>query len=190
MVAISGIETVQQDTQVAVHHQGNHLGGTATACDWLNSLESLQYRPDNALLPSSQCVNITTSGSQQRFTISYDIPYQQTVFSALYLNGEILGLICGIHPRQSPPASASIPLPLHPTPTQLYTVHNTGYDRFPFPRMRDNVILHHELIDDDEFFRDIFTIPCFTIKPGKAPWDPSGWIIEKPFADKWGFLFY
>lgn len=179
------------DNQIALYHNDREsLIESATPCDWFNSLDSLHLRPEIPPVPASQSTAISTTGSQQTLTISYDIPHEQTVFSALYLNGEILGLICGMYPRMSPPGSATTPPALYPTPTQLYTVHNTGYDRFPFPRMRDNAIIHRELIDDDEFFRDLFTKPSFTIKPGTAPWDPSGWVMEKEFAEKWAFLFY
>jgi hypothetical protein len=56
--------------------------------------------------------------------------------------------------------------------------------------MRDNTINLSAIIDEDEFSKDLFTMPSFTITPGAATWDPRAWRIEKPFADKWGFLFY
>jgi hypothetical protein len=56
--------------------------------------------------------------------------------------------------------------------------------------MRDNTINLSAIIDVEEFSRDLFTIPSFTITAGTATWDPRAWKIEKPFAEKWGFLFY
>jgi hypothetical protein len=56
--------------------------------------------------------------------------------------------------------------------------------------MRDNTINLSAIIDVEEFSKDLFTIPSFTITPGTASWDPRAWKIERPFAEKWGFLFY
>jgi len=56
--------------------------------------------------------------------------------------------------------------------------------------MRDNLILMNAFYDGDEFQRDLFTMPSFTVTPGIPPWDPRGWKMEKYFAEKWGFLFF
>lgn len=87
------------------------------------------------------------------------------------------------------PAAPSVPLPLHPTQAQLVTPHMPAIDRFPFPGFRDNVITLSNFFDEQGFIHDLFTMPSFSITPGGATWDPSAWNIEKPFADKWGFLF-
>lgn len=122
--------------------------------------------------------------------LSHDLPYKLTVIMALYINGEVLGLsCCTITPAKSKPATPEIPLPLRPTPTQLLTVHLSGIDRFPFPKVRDNVISMSGLIDEEEFGRDMFMMPSFSITPGGLAWNPKAWKVEKPFADKWGFLF-
>lgn len=122
--------------------------------------------------------------------ISHELPYKLTVFAALFVNGEILGLsCCTIIPAKSKPATPNIPLPLRPTPTQLLTLHLSGIDRFPFPKMRDNVISMSGLIDEEELGKDMFMMPSFSITPGGLAWNPKAWKVEKPFADKWGFLF-
>ena len=123
--------------------------------------------------------------------MSHELPYSLSVLGALYINGEILGLTCSKAAfAKSSPVSPDVPLPLHPTATQLVTVHFGGIDRFPFPQMRDNAINMSAIIDEDEFSRDLFTMPSFSITPGAPSWDPLAWKMEKPFADKWGFLFY
>jgi len=71
---------------------------------------------------------------------------------------------------------------------QLTTIHARWIDRIPFPKMRDNLITLFGMLDDEEIIADIFTIPSFAITPGCASWDPRAWKIEKPFADKWGYL--
>lgn len=121
----------------------------------------------------------------------YELAYPLTVFGALYINGQILGLSdCRSGADRSPPASPDVPLSLQPTTIQQATVHFRGIDRFPFPKLRDNVITMVAFFDEDELVRDFHMMPTFTIRLGGAPWDPSAWKIEKPFADKWGYLFY
>ena len=144
-----------------------------------------------AIIPSSQNLSFCPSSAGQVPSLSYELPYQFTVHGALYINGEILGLkACFGIPMKSPPASSEVPLSLQPTQAQLITVHYTGIDRFPFPKMRENAINLSSIIDEEELARDFYLMPTFTISPGASPWDPRAWKIEKPFADKWGFLFY
>ncbi|ORY09483.1 hypothetical protein BCR34DRAFT_368894 [Clohesyomyces aquaticus] len=116
--------------------------------------------------------------------------FPMTVFSALYLNGRILGLSCSTTvPARSSLPSPQVPLPLHPTPMQLMTIHASWIDRFPLSTMRNNLITMSGMMDEEEFLSDVFMGPSFTIKPGCATWDPRAWRMEKCFADKWGYLF-
>lgn len=116
--------------------------------------------------------------------------FPMTVYSALYINGEILGLTCGTTiPGKSTPAGPNVPLPLHPTQLQLMTIHPRWIDRLPFPKVRDSMITLSGIMDDEEFVKDVFTMPSFEIVPGRMPWDPTAWKILKVFADKWGYLF-
>jgi Domain of unknown function (DUF3425) len=124
-------------------------------------------------------------------TLSYELSFPPTIFSALFFNGQILGITtCTLVPAKSPPVSDDVPPPLRPTDLQLLTIHLRGIDSFPFSRMRDNMINMTAIFDENDFTRDLFTTPSFSITPGAATWDPRAWKIEKPFADKWGFLFY
>lgn len=114
-----------------------------------------------------------------------------TVIGAMYVNGIILGLnSCTVVPQRSSPAGLDVPYSLQPTYLQLSTMHQPGIDRFPFPRMRDNMINLYTQIDEEEFGHDLCLMPSFTITPGMAPWDPKAWNIEKYFAKKWGYLFF
>jgi hypothetical protein len=114
-----------------------------------------------------------------------------SVFAALFTNGLILGLRCGIQiPILSPPCTPKVPPPLRPTRLQMTILHIPWIDRFPFPKMRDNVIrLSCEGFDEDELFSDIFIRESFTITPGSLSWDPAGWNMAKSFQCKWGHLF-
>lgn len=108
---------------------------------------------------------------------------------ALFWNGEVLGLsCCNTVTSKSTPAGDHVPASLRPTSTQLLTLHQMGIDRFPFPRMRDNMITMGGLYDDDEFTRDLFTMPSFTIEAGAPTWEPRAWKVSRQWADKWGFL--
>jgi hypothetical protein len=140
---------------------------------------------------SSQNISLYSPQIEQVPTICRELCSTPTVLAALYFNGEILGLSCTSSPLgRSPPATIDTPLPLQPTPNQLMMVHYTSFDRFPFPRMRDNTISLISIIDTEDFIRDLFTMPTFTIRSGGASWDPSAWEMDKSFAEKWGFLFY
>jgi hypothetical protein len=172
----------------------DHCHWALEAIPQLNSpgtLDLIPYSGDVTMPSLSQSFSFSPTSIRQSCSLSYELPYPPTVFSALYINGEILGLsMCESIPSRSPPVSSDVPVPLRPTTTQLLTIHSTGIDRFPFPKMRDNTINLSAIIDVEEFSRDLFTIPSFTITAGTATWDPRAWKIEKPFAEKWGFLFY
>ncbi|KAF2035229.1 hypothetical protein EK21DRAFT_84851 [Setomelanomma holmii] len=119
------------------------------------------------------------------------------VFSALYLNGSILGLTCSIcFSSRSPQPSLNHPPALHPTETQLQVVHPRWFDRLPFPRMRDSLIRLIGAIDEEELLKDLFTMPSWRIETAgrgkgmEAAWDPTAWKMEKEWAVKWGWLMY
>ncbi|KAF2734591.1 hypothetical protein EJ04DRAFT_493316 [Polyplosphaeria fusca] len=114
-----------------------------------------------------------------------------TVFSALFQNGQLLGLTCSTTvPGKSSPVAVEVPETLHPTMLQLTTIHPMWIDRFPMAKFRDNLISLMGIMDGDDFLKDIFMMPSFTIKEGCAAWDPQGWTVDKDFAEKWGFLFF
>jgi hypothetical protein len=113
-----------------------------------------------------------------------------TVWAALYINGSIMGLSCSTSfPSKSKPAASNVPVILHPTALQLYSIHPLWIDRFPFPRMRDNLITLIGLLEEEEFLQDLFCMSSFKIKSGGASYDPNAWTISKSFCAKWGFLF-
>ncbi|KAF2489456.1 hypothetical protein BU16DRAFT_531747 [Lophium mytilinum] len=125
---------------------------------------------------------------QPAFTAQPPVPL--TVFSAMFLNGKMLGLSCGtVLPGKSKLQPVGIPSTLQPTATQIYNYHALFIDRFPFPKMRNNMIDMSPIIDDEEFLQDLFTMDSFTITPGCASWDPRSWqLIKGPWAEKWGYL--
>ncbi|KAJ7033431.1 hypothetical protein C8F04DRAFT_1104711 [Mycena alexandri] len=112
-----------------------------------------------------------------------------TMYTALFQNGLILGLTCGtVFPAKSRPQPPNVPDSLQPTAVQLMHIHPPWIDRFPFPRMRDNMVTLG-VIDEEVFLQYIFSSPTFEIKPGYASWDPAGWVVQKEFVENWGFLF-
>lgn len=103
----------------------------------------------------------------------------------------MLGLTCGfVVPSKSTPCAPHIPESLHPTPLQLTTLHQLWIDRFPFPKMRDNMISLNRIFNEEDFLDDLFNMYSFEVRPGKDCWDPSAWKMGKGFAQKWGYLFY
>jgi len=142
----------------------------------------------DADLSPSQPSSFTNYGQAPK--LQYELPYALNIWGALYVNGEILGLGCTVVvPAKSLTASPDVPLPLQPTTLQLQYIHFTGIDRLPFPKMRDNFIKMSAVLDEEDLVRDICLGSSFSITPGSVPWNPAAWKIEKPFADKWGFLF-
>ena len=119
---------------------------------------------------SSTCLSASSAllplPSDQHFLPDSEVS-RVTVYAAMFKNGSMLGLKCSLtSTSKSKPASSLIPAPLHPTPLQLTTVHLQWIDRFPFPRMRDNMIILAGIIDDEEFMGDLF---CSSYKPLSNP---------------------
>ncbi|KAF1361078.1 hypothetical protein EJ07DRAFT_164671 [Lizonia empirigonia] len=114
-----------------------------------------------------------------------------TVFTALFMNGQILSLSCStILASKSAPPTAAVPIPLRPIASQLTTVHFQWIDRLPFPKLRDSLIRLQGVVDLEDFLNDIFTMPSFEIRAGAACWDPRAWSMESEWARKWGWLFF
>lgn len=110
---------------------------------------------------------------------------------ALFVNGSVMGMHCGnIKVIKSSPQPSSVPESLQPTPLQLATPHYDWIDRWPFPRMRDNMILLNAVINAEEMFVDFFKMESFSIKQGGLAWDPNAWQISPEWETKWGYLFY
>ena len=113
------------------------------------------------------------------------------VFNALFKNGAMMGISCGtVVPAKSSPQPPTVPGPLQPTALQLTTIHPKWIDRFPFPRMRNNLIEFSGIIDEEGFLEDLFSMESFSIKSGCASWDPTGWVVGREFSRKWEYLFY
>lgn len=116
------------------------------------------------------------------------------IYAALGNHGLMQGTTCcqgASIDAPSPAEYLSLPEPLRPTPLQLAVTHRRWIDRFPFPRMRDNMILLTGLIDLDEFVRDLFGMASLVPRLGvqRLTWDPRHWTIGPEFAAKWGYLF-
>jgi hypothetical protein len=143
----------------------------------------------------SQCMSTPTPTQTQLIAPILgpsDQPHHPITFAgALYINGQILNIPCStVVPAKSQPVGPEIPLPLHPTELQLMTIHPPWIDRFPFPKMRNSLISLSGVIDEEEFVRDMLLMPSFEIVHGRMPWDPRAWKILRPFAEKWGYLFF
>ncbi|KAK4941603.1 hypothetical protein LTR10_018480 [Elasticomyces elasticus] len=116
-----------------------------------------------------------------------------SIYLALGRHALVQGTICSACDENAPSPIEYLSLPdsLKPTPLQLVKPHRKWIDRFPFPRMRDNLILLSEILDLDDFVRDLFGMSSliFRHESGQATWDPGAWIIAPEFASKWGYLF-
>jgi hypothetical protein len=91
----------------------------------------------------------------------------------------------------SPAEYLLLPPALRPTALQLAVKHRNWIDRFPFPRLRDNLILLADRIDLSAFVYDLFNMPSLTLRENgeRCTWNPSSWRLERGFARKWGHLF-
>lgn len=116
-----------------------------------------------------------------------------TAIIALGINGNLLGIHCSstrVAKSSLPPADALIPPSLYPTPLQLSTPHCDWIDRFPFPRMRDNLIILADVVDTKELLFDFFTMRSFTVDDPGPAWNCAAWRVSPEWNQKWGYLFY
>lgn len=113
-----------------------------------------------------------------------------SIYAALTSHGSLLGTTCYdcVQDGKSSLQFLHLPESLRPTPLQLLTPHRRWIDRFPFPRMRDNMILLSGLIDLEQFCGDLFGCASFTLRKSCPTWDPRSWIIGSEFSSKWGYL--
>lgn len=143
--------------------------------------------PDRSPLTTAVYSMLTPDLNHPADRIAAQVPLN--VYAAIYQNGLILGLPCAtIFPCRSK-AAPNAPASLQPSQLQLSTIHLPWIDRFPFPKMRDNMIRMEQEINAEELLSDLFNMKSFDIKPGRPSWDPDAYIIDKGFAKKWGFLW-
>lgn len=113
-----------------------------------------------------------------------------SIYAALTKHGLMLGMTCRECIFDSVSASNEIlPTALQPTPLQLVVPHRRWIDRFPFVRLRDNMILLSSLLDLDAFCGDLFNTASLTLRPSAPSWDPRSWVLGEEFGAKWGYLF-
>lgn len=114
-----------------------------------------------------------------------------SIYAALTKHGLMLGTSCAecVYDSVSPSEYESLPEALKPTPLQLVVPHRRWIDRFPFVRLRDNMILLSTLLDLDAFCGDLFNTASLTLRPSAPSWDPRSWVLGEEFASKWGYLF-
>ena len=88
----------------------------------------------------------------------------------------------------TPRASFPVPDSLEPTPLQMTKAHHPLIDGFPFPRMRDNMIILSELFDIEAFCNDLLANLGFYVRTGCPTWDQQAWRIDGEFSNRWGYL--
>ncbi|KAJ5220627.1 uncharacterized protein N7469_009514 [Penicillium citrinum] len=87
----------------------------------------------------------------------------------------------------------SIPSCLKPTFIQLHIPHHPWLDFFPFPRMRDRMILAEDTFDDDDLCHDLMAFwdtrnTAATLLVWGNSWDAQNWEVTENFARKWKWL--
>jgi hypothetical protein len=151
--------------------------------DWYSGSECLSIN----MHPSHYDAHATKLSGESLFTGQVTA----NIYGAFYQNGQILGLLCSVNfIGTSAPAGPEVPAALQPTQLQMSVPHPPWIDRFPFPRMRDNMITLLGLVNEEDFLADLFCLSSFTIRAGGASWDPESWTIGREFESKWGFLFH
>jgi hypothetical protein len=71
--------------------------------------------------------------------------------------------------------------------------HHPWLDFFPFPKMRDCLIMAAHLFDDEELCHDLMAFwdtrnTNATLIVWGQSWDPWNWEVTEEFAAKWGWL--
>lgn len=86
-----------------------------------------------------------------------------------------------------------LPASLRPTPLQQSQSHHPWLDFFPFPRLRDNLIIQEEHVDDSQLCRDLMGFWSMPSEEDNCmlvwgdPWDPMNWEVTELFLQKWGW---
>ena len=153
------------------------------------------------VLDSSPCGTSSSHSSNQSSSSWPNLSYDTCIFfpdsraralAALLVNGTLLGLHCSADNRHliiSSPQPNNIPKSLQPSQLQLTTPHYAWIDRFPFPLVRDRMIIWSDYVDADELFKDFFALDSFTLNKEAAAWDEKAWQIGPEFARKWAWFF-
>ncbi|KAI9040592.1 bZIP transcription factor [Aspergillus affinis] len=86
-----------------------------------------------------------------------------------------------------------IPPCLRPTSIQLQIPHHPWLDFFPFPHMRDAMILAGDSWDDDDLCHDLMAFwdtrnTAATLLVWGDSWDARNWEVTEAFARKWKWL--
>jgi hypothetical protein len=86
-----------------------------------------------------------------------------------------------------------IPSSLRPTAIQRLVPHHPWLDFFPFPRMRDLMIIAGDSLDEDDLCRDLMAFwdthnTGATLVVWGQPWDPKNWEATEEFVRKWHWL--
>lgn len=86
-----------------------------------------------------------------------------------------------------------IPHCLRPTLIQLHITHHPWLDFFPFPNMRDCMILAGDSFDDDDLCHDLMAFwdtrnTSATLLVWGNSWDAKNWEVTEGFAHKWKWL--
>ncbi|KAK9325287.1 hypothetical protein V1517DRAFT_314506 [Lipomyces orientalis] len=87
------------------------------------------------------------------------------------------------------------PSALRPTALQRTVLHHPWLDLFPYPVMRDNILLAGEDYDDTELCIELVEF-CNVASHGERtglvvwgePSDPYSWEVSEGFAKKWGWV--
>ncbi|KAI0884935.1 uncharacterized protein GGS22DRAFT_148313 [Annulohypoxylon maeteangense] len=142
------------------------------------------------------------------FPISADhrliVLIQYNVLRALITNMTILSILhripleCGgaLNIGNLPSAPDSIPPSFESTPLQKQIAHDVWIDTFPWPNMRDNLLLNRGKYDEDDLCMDIVgglyegfdEVATRGIIVWGEPWSETGWEVSEGFATKWSFL--
>jgi hypothetical protein len=86
-----------------------------------------------------------------------------------------------------------IPPSLQPTVVQKQIPHHPWLDFFPFPGMRDRLILAGDSFDDDDLCHDLMAFwdtrnTAATLLVWGNSWEPKNWEVTEIFAYKWKWL--
>ncbi|KAL4985201.1 hypothetical protein BDW68DRAFT_189872 [Aspergillus falconensis] len=126
------------------------------------------------------------------------------VFRAFMTNMQTLGMSAGpdwMEDEAISPFSTSMPgylpiekLPVSLRPTKLQTsrIHHPWLDFFPFPRIRDNLIMagdfdDHPLCEDIMGFWNVTDEACGLLVWGEAH-DPRNWEVSENFLRRWPWV--
>ncbi|KAJ5769086.1 hypothetical protein N7520_003645 [Penicillium odoratum] len=160
------------------------LRGPASLCDFdSTTIESLMAKIESWAY--NQSLRGTPSAENLLTLVHFNV-FKAMAYNALilglgtnWLKEDALSLFNALGPAQMNTPADPLPMSLQPTMLQHIVPHNPWLDLLPLPRLRDNLLLAGDALNESKLYTDILGfLGCSTEGSGLVvrgeSWDPKG----------------